>query len=306
MPRDRRAKVESGEANYHIFCKVAGPKEDFYPLTDDPNNRDKFIQLLHHFSQAYRCDLITYCVMGNHYHIVIRFNEQTQLSRQDLEARAAILYPNHDNWRKGWSDEHWQKFNTRLHDMSEFMRNIQQAFTRWFNKENKTSGSFWRDRFKSVILADEQSVVDCSMYVDLNPVRAGLVQRPEDWEGGAYFLRSIEHGQDLLSLHELMSLPLAENADRSYREMLYYRGNVPSKEKDAVIADDIIEREAARGFEQSGHYLKRVSYLSRGYIVGKRETVESWLDQLKSWGRLLSRKRIFEAESVLGIYSIRR
>ena len=103
-----------------------------------------------------------------------------------------------------------------------------------------------------------------------------------------------------------MNLPLAENATRSYREMLYYRGNVPSKEKDAIIPDHILEREVDRGFEQSGRYLKRVSYLSRGYVVGKRETVQDWLNQLKSWGRLLCRERIFEAENVLGVCSIRR
>jgi putative transposase len=306
MPRDRRAKVESGDAYYHIFCKVAGPKADYYPLTDDPAKRDKFIQLLNHFAQAYYCQLITYCVMGNHYHIVIRFDESFQATRQDLEARAALLYPNNEVWRKGWSDDHWNKFQNRLHDMSEFMRNVQQAFTRWVNKKEKTSGSFWRDRFKSVILADGDSVLDCALYVDLNPVRAGLVTRPEDWEGGAYFMRSIQQDQQLMSLHELMDLSLAENAEKTYREQLYYRGNVPSKEQDSIIPDHIVEREAERGFEQSGRYLKRVSYLSRGYVVGKRETVENWLDKLKSWGRLLCRERIFEAELVNGICSIRR
>jgi putative transposase len=306
MPRDRRAKVESGDAFYHIFCKVAGPKADYYPLTDDPAKRDKFIQLLNHFSQAYYCQLITYCVMGNHYHIVIRFDQSSQKTRQDLEARASLLYPNNEVWRKGWSDDHWNKFQNRLHDMSEFMRNVQQAFTRWVNKKEKTSGSFWRDRFKSVILADGDSVLDCTLYVDLNPVRAGLVTHPEDWEGGAYFMRSIQQDAQLMSLHEVMDLPMAENADKAYREQLYYRGNVQSKEKDAFIPDHIVEREAERGFEQSGRYLKRVSYLSRGYVVGKRETVENWLDKLKSWGRLLCRERIFEAELVNGICSIRR
>ena len=80
--------------------------------------------------------------------------------------------------------------------------------------------------------------------------------------------RKAEKRDGVYFLHELMNLPLAENADRCYREMLYYRGNVPSKEKDAIIPDaiipdDIIEREVERGFEQSGRYLKRVSYLSR-------------------------------------------
>jgi hypothetical protein len=119
-------------------------------------------------------------------------------------------------------------------------------------------------------------------------------------------MRSIQQDQQLMSLHELMDLTLAENAEKTYREQLYYRGNVPSKEQDAIIPDHIVEREAERGFEQPGRYLKRVSYLSRGYVVGKRETVENWLDKLKSWGRLLCRERVFEAELVNGICSIRR
>jgi hypothetical protein len=57
--------------------------------------------------------------------------------------------------------------------------------------------------------------------------------------------------------------------------------------------------------KQSGRCLKRVSCLSRGYVVGKRETVEAWLDELKSWGRLLCRKHMFETDNILGICSIR-
>jgi hypothetical protein len=60
-----------------------------------------------------------------------------------------------------------------------------------------------------------------------------------------------------------------------------------------------------RSIKQPGRYLKRVSYLSRGYVVGKRETVEAWLGELKSWGRLLCRKHMFEADNILGICSIR-
>jgi hypothetical protein len=72
-----------------------------------------------------------------------------------------------------------------------------------------------------------------------------------------------------------MSLPLAENADRCYREMLYYRGNVPSKEKDAVIPDDIIEREAERGFEQSDRYLRLFSRLNSKSPSPVQETFQN-------------------------------
>jgi hypothetical protein len=62
------------------------------------------------------------------------------------------------------------------------MRNIQSAFARWYNQTYDRRGRFWGGRFKSVYLQDSNAVLDCMLYVDLNPVRAGLVERPEDWK----------------------------------------------------------------------------------------------------------------------------
>jgi hypothetical protein len=82
-----------------------------------------------------------------------------------------------------WTDEQWERFRQRLFDVSELMRNIQAAFARWYNRTYDRRGRFWADRFKSVYLEKGNAVLDCMLYVELNPVRAGLVERPEEWVG---------------------------------------------------------------------------------------------------------------------------
>jgi hypothetical protein len=78
----------------------------------------------------------------------------------------------------GWTEEEWERFRQRLFDVSELMRNIQSSFARWYNRSYDRRGRFWADRFKSVFLETETAVLDCMLYVELNPVRAGLVERP--------------------------------------------------------------------------------------------------------------------------------
>ncbi|MFC1766169.1 transposase [Planctomycetota bacterium] len=81
-----------------------------------------------------------------------------------------------------------------LIDVSEFMRNLHSAFGRFYNKTYGRFGRFWAARFKSTLLENTQAMLDAMLYVELNAVRAGLVQCPEDWKGGSRYLR--EAGQD--------------------------------------------------------------------------------------------------------------
>jgi hypothetical protein len=65
----------------------------------------------------------------------------------------------------------------------------------------------WADRFKSVYLENEAAVLDCMLYVELNPVRAGLVELPEDWRGSSFFLRDIGKADWLMPLSEILDQP---------------------------------------------------------------------------------------------------
>jgi hypothetical protein len=116
---------------------------------------------------------------------------------------------------EGWSEEEWEHFRQRLFDVSELMRNIQSSFARWYNRSYDRRGRFWADRFKSVFLETEEAVLDCMLYVELNPVRAGLVERPEDWRGSSIYLRDIGKASWLMPLTRICDQESEEKASNT-------------------------------------------------------------------------------------------
>ena len=298
MARMSRLKISGDEAWYHVHCRIAGRKGS-YPLLN-PLCQRRMTDLIKYLSRVYCCEIAAFCVMGNHYHIVIRFNMPQTLDKEELMRRALLLYPKSEKSLKLWSEKKWEQFNKRIFDLSEYMRNLQAAFARWYNATFERRGRFWGDRFKSVLLEDYRAVIDCMLYVDLNPVRAGLVVRPEDWQSSSIHLRMAGLENWLLSLKELFS----ENQQgvkvnerellRGYRERLYYRGNIAThdveKKGKMLISDEIIEQEKVRGFAVPGMYSKQLRYFVDGIALGSEGFIRQQIKRLREQGRYLRRK----------------
>ena len=172
-----------------------------------------------------------------------------KLFREALQCHAQALYPNTHELTKIWSDEHWEKLNQRIYNLADLMRNVQQGFARWFNKNHNRRGRFWADRFKSTILYGEKSLVECMQVVDLNPIRAGLAIRPEDYVHGAFALRAQNKAQHLCDLRLLLNEKTKAKAFEQYRSQVVARGSVPSKEGDVVLPDAVLDHEMERHFK---------------------------------------------------------
>ena len=144
-------------------------------------------------ADVFAIDLCAYAVMSNHYHVVLHINKVQankwtvdeviqhwhqlfkghSLSQRYLRGEALgkaekeVLFNDIENWRE------------RLCDISWFMRCSNEPIARDANKEDKATGRFWEGRFKSQALLDEQALMACMAYVDLNPVRANMATTPE-------------------------------------------------------------------------------------------------------------------------------
>jgi REP element-mobilizing transposase RayT len=284
MARLARFKVEGGEGWYHLHARAAARSGE-YPL-EEAGCKRRLIALVRHFGRAYACRPAALCVMGNHWHLVVGFDAPEELSRSELMRRARIFYPGRAGREllESWGPEQWERFARRIYDVSELMRNVQAAFARWYNRTFDRVGRFWADRFKSTVLEDERAVLDAMLYVELNPVRAGLVERPEDYQASSCFLREIGDAGWLVKTREVLEFPGEKQARAEYRHLLYWRGNVPTREGQARIPEGVAARESERGFSRRGAFLKRIRYFSDGLAIGGEVFVRQQLTRLRRQG----------------------
>jgi putative transposase len=286
MARLARIKAEDSGAFYHLCGRVTGVIGE-YPL-DDKRVRRKIVDFIRLFSRVYCCQVLGFCIMGNHYHLVVRMDAPRSMTRKELRERASILYK--DEILDGWLAASWSRFEARIFDVSELMRSLQSKIARWFNATHNRRGRFWADRFKSVLLEDEKAMFDCLLYVELNPLRAGIIKRPEDFDGSSLYYRELKDDKWMVPITEIMNRPKRVEALRDYKSCIYYRGSVPTKENQAAISKRIIKEEEARGFASEGIFTKRIRHFTDGVVIGSEEFVREKLNRLRIAGQYLRRK----------------
>ena len=148
-----------------------------------------------------------------------------------------------------------ERLRRRLGSISCFIQELKQTFSRWYNKKYERKGYLWSDRFKGVIVDKDETQLACSAYIDLNPVRAGIVERPEDYRWCSLGLRGRNPGRSkkLLTLLYILddkigSFSRSESSGQRidkksfyrYRKFVYLCGGL-EKEGKAVIAPELLD-----------------------------------------------------------------
>ena len=275
MPRLARVKPQGRSQIYHLYNRIAGLPGD-YPMMEH-QARQLFEDILLFYSEIYSCMLVAFAILGNHYHSVILFQAFFALPRAELRQLAVRLYAG--KLYKPylfWREKQWKRFNERLFDVSEFMRNVESAYAVAYNRAFGRRGRLWADRFKSTLLESWGAVQAAALYVEMNPVRAGLVSRPEDYRYGSARLRlaSGVGGPRLMPLSELWQVKDPAQAVRSHFAHLYHRGGLRIEREDELIRD-IIRQDVEDGLG-AGTYRRRHRYFNDGIVIGDKEQVRVW------------------------------
>ena len=159
--------------------------KDSYTGQNFEHRRDWVRERLRFLAGVFAIDVCAYAVMSNHLHLILHVDTEraARWADSDVVERYGKLHPatKADYQQLSPAKQRAQReiWRTRLCNLSWMMRALNECIARRANKEDNVSGRFWEGRFKSQALLDEQGLLTCMAYVDLNPVRAGVAQTLE-------------------------------------------------------------------------------------------------------------------------------
>ena len=311
MPRSRRLLAPwAGQAPaiYHCVSRVVNRNKVFHRA-----EKEEFVRLMRNYERFCGVRILTYCVMSNHFHLHMEVPPRPKdaLSDEELCRRLRAIYAQgkvleirealqrcRDAGDNAGAEEIRESYFYRMWDLSQFMKGLKQAFTTWFNKRHNRCGTLWEGRFKNVLVEDGYAARVMGAYIDLNPVRAGMVDRPEDYRWCGYG-EAVAGGREARAgitrlMDEFESLAGGEPCPRdwqatlsAYRVIVYSDGEERLRE-DAVsgevqvarrgISREDVEKVRAQGGKLSlAEMLRcRVRALTDGWVFGSQKFVDDF------------------------------
>ena len=306
MPRVSRMIVQNQTAIYHIMSRTA---LDGFPL--EAFEKDYLFDLIKRLSKLFFAEVYGFSLMGNHFHLLVKLIPEDHFSDEEVKKRLERYYGE----KKAATGEGQLPFiREKLANLSEFVREIKVNFTRFYNKRHGRRGYFWGDRFKSVIVEKGETMINCLAYIDLNPVRAGIVERPEDyrWCSLGYHIQTNNKDRFLSTDFGLSEFNVKSEKERvrCYREYVYETGAILSADKPYVKAVDhkILVKERKQGFEisRTDRFLYRTRYFTDSGIIGSREFVFGTYQQFKHLFHSKHEKKPKSVKGLDGVFSLKR
>lgn len=294
--RVARIKVDSGsaEAFYHCLTRTVNGERLF-----DDRAKEVLRKQIWQVAEYCGVKILTYAILSNHFHVLVQVPRWTEVSDEELLRRYHVLYPKPTRYQQGRIDviaqllkepdnpeaEAWRQRQLALMgDVSQFMKLVKQRFSIWFNRSHKRFGTLWAERFKSVLVEpNSRALTAMAAYIDLNAVRANLVQDPKDYRFCGYGEAVGGHSRARKGLAEIVGTAKWTEIQASYRQLLYCVGAVPRAGKGhslpASAAEAVLN---AKGKLPLPVVLRcRARYLTEGAVLGSREFVEFHLDHYR-------------------------
>ena len=115
-------------------------------------------------------DIVCFCLMPTHFHLILRQNQNSGISK--------------------------------------YMSRVENSYTRYFNVKHKRKGPLWESRFKNILIETDDQLLHLTRYIHLNPVSAGLVKKPQNWQFSSYneYIGGIDLSQKICNYNDVLSI----------------------------------------------------------------------------------------------------
>ena len=305
---------------YHCVTRVVERR-----LAFGQREKEQFRTYMRMYENFSGCRVLSYCLMGNHVHMLLEVPPLAVggLSDAELLQRLRAIYNEavvagvakelaelRRKVKAGLADESLvkelhERFTYRMHDLGEFMKTLLLRFSRWFNTRNERTGALWESRFKSVLVEDGLAARTIAAYIDLNPVRAGIVRDPADYRWSSYgeAMGGGARGNGKKARAGLVRALMAHKGyeadarhwagkvSKDYRMILLAEGEEKLKEvsgaeggvevevvrkgmKKEVVETELAQLERSRDVAIGKMLRFRVRYFSDGAVIGSRGFVD--------------------------------
>ncbi len=291
-------------AYYHCISRVVERRFAFGTV-----EKEMFVHFMRMYERLCGLRVVTFCVMSNHFHVLVEVPKRPAVSPSEKEllaliektlgkVRAHLVRSELEEFRlagahdaaarviEGWLGRMW--------DVSQFMKTLKQRFTQWFNTTHKRKGTLWEERFGSVLVeGGGDALAMMAAYIDLNPVRAGIVSDPKDyrWSGYAESVAGVKMAKGGIKVAVEARRGRAVNANAApveYRKLLLTWGQERGAKTDGSPLKRGFDRKRAAKELGRGAKLPmatllrcRVRYFTAGAVIGGRAFVDSVFSKLR-------------------------
>ncbi|NLT70167.1 MAG: chemotaxis protein CheW [Verrucomicrobiaceae bacterium] len=284
--------------------------------------KEHFVAIMRKLEGFLGLRVVTYVVMSNHFHLLVEEPDEearATLDRETLLRRMPILYGASAvrslkemlaradrSGSERMEEQILAPYRERMGNVSVFMKELKQRFSQWYNRRNDRTGTLWETRFTSVLVeGDEKALMTIAAYIDLNPIRAGMVEKVEDYRWCGYASAAAGNRRARMGLGKILrNSPHVSGEDfeknwaatgRVYRLWLYHEGEVreiaETADPEAAagktqcgFSEEDVATENARGgqLSLSQAIRHRVRYFTHGVAFGSAAFVDSVFERYRS------------------------
>lgn len=290
----RRIKISGESAYYHAMSRTVNGE-----VSLDAKAKESLRRLLWRVAAFCEVRLLNYCIMDNHFHVLLGIDPPRPLSDQELIEKVTEFYshPGELERREGivralraggeQGQETRARLLARMGDLSAYMKTVKQRFSRWYNRHYSRFGTLYSDRFRSVMLegGTGYALATVAAYIALNPVRAGMTKSAEKYRFSGYAEAMAGHATALAGLREITGQTESAEALGAFRQCLYGKGAIAKADgSGGGVLDGVTVREIMKkgGAVSPAQALRcRLRYITDGLILGREEYVAAMIEKLK-------------------------
>jgi REP element-mobilizing transposase RayT len=282
-----KARSDSPVGHYHCVSRVVDRTFRF-----GDQEKEFFRKLFRLYEDFCGIRVLSYCVMSNHFHLLLEVPKRPDVLPDDnfllekvgkIYSRGEVASIRRELALRAHNPEllaaYREQFFRRMWDLSNFMKLVKQRFSIWFNRLHQRHGTLWEERFSSVLIESEGRALGAiAAYIDLNPVRARIVEDPKDYRWCSYAESVAGNRSQTEAL--VRTLPPGHQDLAEYRKLIYAIGVQRGVSGGDYQARPGFTREQVQKVWDSGGELPlaevlgcRVRYFVHGLVLGSREFV---------------------------------